>query len=72
MYDLRRSVLRLCQVIPFCCWRLARHVNENSEKLRSSFVTHEGKEDIEVVVGLGFTDEQWPEVLPVFESEVRK
>ena len=53
---------------------LANHVDQNAEALRSSFVTHEGKEKIEVaredfVLGSGSND--WEGVFPEFSAKIR-
>ena len=53
---------------------LSIHVNENAEKLRSKFVSHQGKEKITVRRDDFVKGQQnpWPEVFGEFSSQIRK
>jgi len=50
------------------------HVNENAEKLRDKFVTHQGKEVIKVRRDDFVLDQpnDWASVIPEFSSEIKK
>jgi hypothetical protein len=54
---------------------LANHVNNNAEKLRSHFVPHQGKVDIQVQRNdfvKGSPENPWAEVWPQFSAEIKK
>lgn len=51
---------------------LSHHVNANSEKLRSKFVSHEGKKVLQIFVPPSFTDKDWPSTLPLFEEQIAR
>ena len=54
---------------------LAQHINANAEKLRSMFVEHEGKKEIQVRRDdfvKGSPANPWPEVFDEFSEQIRK
>ena len=53
---------------------VAGHINDNAEKFRSKFVSHEGKKELFVEVGPSFpsTPEGWKSLLPIFSDLIAK
>ena len=54
---------------------LANHVDQNAEALRSAFVNHEGKEDIQIErpnFVKGSPDNDWAGVFPEFSRKIRE
>lgn len=54
---------------------VAFHVNQNADKLRSKFVSHEGKEEISIVrpeFKKGCKENDWPGVFPEFAEKIKK
>jgi len=49
---------------------VAGHINDNAEKFRSKFVSHEGKKDLTIDIGPSFpsTPEGWKSHLPTFSN----
>lgn len=54
---------------------LANHINQNAEKLRKRFVSHEGKKDIIIRRDeflMGSPENDWPGAFDEFSSEIKK